>query len=383
MTGKKTRASGSIVQLENGKTNARFHKQQASIPVGKNLRTGMHVAKINTENGTFYEAKAAIREFIDEFEGSRVQSKASYTFQEYCERYLKECKAAKSALRQRKRQLKAACEYIGTVKIDEITPSMLNQMYADVMQGEALSGCMSSDSSVNQIRDSITLVLQHATKKGLLLDNPCDSSEPPKMRTKAKKTISLDNIHTLIGQLDPTDPHECTYLLAITLGLHYSEICGLSWCDIDFERNIVNAGHSHDNPCNLKSTKAKSGMRLLPLSPTARDALLKMKEARTTHFAKTNNSKPKKDHLEQAKDAPVIVGHYGERVSPLSMSHWWTIDRNRFDLDGFGLHELRRTYLAMLAMGSGHRNPQITTSPYMRNDTNAKRETIEAIPKPS
>ena len=116
--------------------------------------------------------------------------------------------------------------------------------------------------------------------------------------TKAKKAISPEKVHELIAQLDPTDPHECAYLLAVTLGLRRGEICGLSWRDIDFERNIVDVSHSYDNLGNLKGTKTKAGMRLLPLSPVTRDALLKMKEAQAAQFAKTNSyRKPGEGYL--------------------------------------------------------------------------------------
>lgn len=85
-----------------------------------------------------------------------------------------------------------------------------------------------------------------------------------------------------MAELDPTNPRECAYLLALTLGLRRGEICGLSWCDIDFERGIVDISHSYDSHGNLKETKTKAGMRLLPLSDTTRQVLLTMKEASGT-----------------------------------------------------------------------------------------------------
>ncbi len=396
MAGKKTKGSGSIVQLEKDKTKARCRKWQLRVSAGKDPRTGKYVTKVRTVNGTLSEAKAALRDFIEELEDGRVQGKTSYTFQEYCERYLNERKAkkevAETTLRRQEWQFKAACKHIGAVKLEDVTPAMLNQTYVAMMKGDTLSGRKSGGSYVNQIHDNITLVFQRAVKEGILVSNPCDAADPPKMDTKAKKAISPDKVHELIAQLDPTDPHECAYLLAITLGLRRGEICGLSWNDIDFERNIVDISHSYDNLGNLKGTKTKAGMRLLPLSPITRDALLKMKEAQAAQFAKTNSfRKPEEGYLEQTEDGPVIAGHYGERVQPSTMSRWWTIDRDGFGLEGFTLHELRHTYLTMLAMGgvhpkvmqelAGHYSSQITMDIYTHVNMDAKREAVEAVSK--
>ena len=73
------------------------------------------------------------------------------------------------------------------------------------------------------------------------------------------------------------------------------------------------------------------------------------------------------------------------------MSRWWSIDREGFGLDGFTLHELRHTYLTMLAMGgvhpkvmqelAGHYSSQITMDIYTHVNMDAKREAVEAVSK--
>ena len=284
------------------------------------------------------------------------------------------------------------CHHIGGVKLEDVTPQMLNNVYVAMMQGDTLSGRKSGGSYVNQIHDNITLVFQCAVKEGILVANPCDMADPPRMDTKPKKAIQPDKVRELVAELDPTDPHECAYLLAVTLGLRRGEICGLSWSDVDFERNVVDVSHSYDSLGNLKGTKTKAGMRLLPLSPVIRDTLLKMKEAQAAQFAKTNSFRnPDEGYLEQAGDGPIIVGHYGERVIPSTMSRWWSVDRGKYDLEGYTLHELHHTYLTMLAMGgvhpkvmqelAGHYSSQITMGIYTHVNMDANRQAVEAVSK--
>lgn len=69
MAGKKTKGFGSIVQLEKDKTKARCRKWQLRVSTGKDRRTGKYVTKARTVNGTLSDAKAALRDFIEELEG--------------------------------------------------------------------------------------------------------------------------------------------------------------------------------------------------------------------------------------------------------------------------------------------------------------------------
>lgn len=197
-------------------------------------------------------------------------------------------------------------------------------------------------------------------------------------------------VQRLITELDPAVPRECAYLIAITLGLRRGEVCGLSWRDIDFDNNVVDVCHSYDQLGNLKETKTKSGMRLLPLPKVTRDALLIQKEAQAWQFAKTSSyRKPEEGYLVQTDDTPVISTHYGERVSPSSLSRWWSTDRERFGLGGWSFHEMRHTYLTLLALHgvrpkvmqqlAGHYSSQITMDVYTHVNMDAKRKAVAAV----
>lgn len=393
---KEIAGQGSIVQLEKDKPKSKCRKWQLRVSLGLDPKTGKYLRKTRVFNGTHNQAKAALREFIDEIEHDKVQGHTTYTFEEYSRRYLDIRRAkkevAETTLDKQEWQFKAARRHIGHMKLEDVTPVALDGMYVAMMQGNTLSGRKSGGSYVNQTNDNITLVFQQAVREGLLVGNPCDAANPPKMDTKAKKAIHPDRVRELVAELDPTDPRECAYLLALTLGLRRGEICGLSWCDIDFDRGIVDISHSYDSHGNLKEGKAKAGMRLLPLSDVTKQALLSMKEAQKRQFDKTNlYRKPDEGNLEQREDGPVIAGHYGERVVPSAMSRWWTTDRAKYGLDGYTLHELRHTYLTMLAMGgvhpkvmqelAGHYSSQITMDIYTHVNMDAKHEAVEAVSK--
>lgn len=52
------------------------------------------------------------------------------------------------------------------MKLEDVTPTVLDEMYVAMMQGDTLSGRKSGGSYVNQIHDNITLVFQQAVREG-------------------------------------------------------------------------------------------------------------------------------------------------------------------------------------------------------------------------
>lgn len=391
-----TQGMGSIIQLEKDKPRSKCRKWQLRVSLGKDPKTGKYHQKTRTVNGSYSQAKAALREFIEEIEENRVQGRTSWTFRAYSDYFLEQRElkkeVAKTTLERQRWQFKAVCMHIGEAKLEAITPAMLNSMYIALLKGETLSGRKAGGSYVNQIHDNVKLVFDLAMKEGVLVENPCLKADPPRMDTKPKKAIGPEAAHVMIAMLDETRAREMAYLIAITMGLRRGEICGLSWKDIDFEHGVVDISHSFDVYGNLKQTKTKAGMRLLPLSDNTRDALLTFREAQKEQFERTNSFRhPWEVRIEIDESFPVIATKRGTRVNPATLSTWWTNDRARFGLEGYTLHELRHTYLTLLAMNgvhpkvmqelAGHYSSQITMDIYTHVNMDAKRDAVAAVSK--
>lgn len=88
----------------------------------------------------------------------------------------------------------------------------------------------------------------------------------------------------------------------------------------------------------------------------------------------------------------------GEQICPSAHAHnaqqcpastWWKRDRAAFGLDGWCLHELRHSYLSMLAEQgvhpkvmqelAGHANAQITMDIYTHVNMDQKREAADVV----
>ncbi len=155
--------------------------------------------------------------------------------------------------------------------------------------------------------------------------------------------------------------------------------------------------HSYDELGNLKGTKTMAGTRLLPLPDITAEGLLMAKGLQAEYFERINESRRKKGktspewHLEQTDKTSVITAKYSERIKSSSLSRWWSLERGNYGLDDFFLHELRHTYLTLLAEEgvhpkvmqelAGHYSSQITMDVYTHVNMDAKREAVAAVSK--
>ena len=112
----KVTGEGSIVQLEKDKPKSKCRKWQLRVPIGLDPRTGKYRQRTRVFRGTFTEAKAALREFIDQIERDEVQGRTDYTFEEYCARFIERRRLGKevapTTLVRQEWQFKAACRHI-------------------------------------------------------------------------------------------------------------------------------------------------------------------------------------------------------------------------------------------------------------------------------
>lgn len=391
----KVSGEGTIVQLEKDKPKSRCRKWQLRVSTGLDPRTGKYkVRSKRVSNMSYTQAKKAMRDFIEEIEHDAAQGRTKYTVEEYIQRYLEQRRAkkevAETTLARQTCQMNAIIRHIGKANLAAVTPVMLNDMYIAMLNGDTSSGKPSGGSYVNQIHSNIKLVFDRAVEEGVMMSNPASKATPPKMDTAQKRALSAKQADDLLSQLDPALDRDCAYLIAVALGLRRGEVCGLSWGDIDFEEDLVYIRHSFDVLGNLKETKTKAGTRILPLPEVVKLALLIHKEAQMQRYKKTNSYRhPWEGYIDQGPDTPVISGKSGERIKPTSLSRWWEEDRGAFGLEGWNLHELRHTYLTLLARKgihpkvmqelAGHASSKITMDIYTHVNMDAKREAVSKL----
>lgn len=129
-----------------------------------------------------------------------------------------------------------------------------------------------SSSTVIRRHGNVRKCLQYAFQIGLIKSNPADRVEKPR-KTKYEATIynqaELDKLFKVVKG----DPLELAVILGAFYGLRRSEVVGLKWDAIDFQKKTISIRHTvvqftidgKTQMVQKDSTKTKSSCRTLPL----------------------------------------------------------------------------------------------------------------------
>ncbi len=388
---------GSITQLEHGKAKGKCRKWKLAVSLGRDPYTGKYPQKCKRFTGTYTQAEAALRDFITELESGTSVKKNNWIFSDFVKHFIEVRKAqgqvSAGTIKREEDKFKSIGFLIDNLMLQDINSYVLDRAYADLRSGKSRSGKNLSGTYVNDIHKKLSLLFDYAVKKGLIAENPCKNATPPKVDTKPKRALDEATVHKFLEKLNPEAFEECAVLLCVTLGLRRGEAVGLSWGNINFKNRTVTIMNSYDDDGNLNLPKTKAGIRILPMP----DIVYKTLRTRKLHQMKTFKKKApsfcvmnKFGHVRSlADDTPVICDNHGMRIKPQGLGQWWRKHRGGFGLKGWKLHELRHTFLTMLAIKvvhpsimrdfAGHSTSAITMEIYTHVNMDAKREAMKSV----
>ena len=385
---RKVNGEGTIVQLEKDKPRGKCRKWQLRVSTGRDPKTGKYKTKTRRVCGTYTQAQAGLRAFIAEIEGGEVAVKRTgNTLAEACADYLARREASgrltQNTLEGGRTHLKAVCRHLGCADVAAITARDVEDMYAAMRAGDTESGRPASGTYLHDVHAWLRMVFSDLVDDGTLAASPLDKMQPPSKETKEKRALAPERMRAFIAELDCAGESECAYFLAATLGLRRGEVCGLSWEDVDFERGVVSVRHSLDRFGNLKGPKTRSGRRDLPMPPVVAEGLMRHKRAQAEHLSKLDPP------VAQTGDTAVIQNRKGQRMPNYTLGHNWGVDRASLGVEGLHFHELRHSYLSMLAAQgvhpkvmqelAGHSSSQITMDIYTHVVMDQKRAAAAAV----
>lgn len=127
---------------------------------------------------------------------------------------------------------------LGAVKLDALTPVMVQNFYNGLLNPEKGSGNPLSPKSIKNIHGVFHKALEQAVKVGYLSSNPSDACKLPRVVKKELQPLDTDQIAAFLKAIQG---HPQEYLFKITLftGLREGEVLGLTWDCIDFERSTL------------------------------------------------------------------------------------------------------------------------------------------------
>jgi integrase len=121
----------------------------------------------------------------------------------------------------------------------------------------------------------LSAALQRAAHEELVIRNVARLVKLPAYKPKEIVPWDVKQLQTFLNQADP-DPFYPIFVILSLYGLRESEALGLSWRDIDFERNVIHVRQQlqrHEGAYYYAALKTHAGRRELPLVDTARKIL--------------------------------------------------------------------------------------------------------------
>ncbi len=168
-----------------------------------------------------------------------------------------------------------------------------------------------ADSSMRTYKATLSSALKDALLQKKVSHNPCTIARiAPNKDTQERVVLPLSQMREFLTLLDLTK-HGPVYRLAAATGMRRGELCGLTWGNVDFERQELHVRQVVTN-INRKGLvvgppKSKSGVRTIPLSDTALRLLreAKLRSGGATYVFPGPNGSPR---------SPSAVSSAGQRA---------------------------------------------------------------------
>lgn len=230
-----------------------------------------------------------------------------------------------------------------------------------------------ANGSKAKVREVFGAAFRHAIRYELYPINPIATVRQVRKRAVEPEILEPAEILAILNELERNEPVRTAFLVAAVMGMRRSEIFGLKWGDIDFDRAVLHVRRSFVDGV-VGPPKTESSRRPLPIPPQLIEALSVWKERAL--FSHTEDWVFASE-ISFGKQ-PYWPGTLWQRnVTP-------AIQRAGITKPKLGWHTLRRSYASLL-LSSGaslrvsmelmrHSTPEMTLGTYAQTVGDEKRE---------
>ncbi len=228
------------------------------------------------------------------------------------------------------------------VTLRGLTPAYIQGLYNQQIKRGV------SPATVRKYHTNIHRCLQYAMQLDIIDRNPADRTVLPKKQHKQCGTIYSPEELQKLMEFFRGDVLETVVRLTATYGLRRSEVLGLRWDAVNFEKGTISICHtavqSKEGVIYADTTKTRSSCRTLPLTKTMKEYLKSVRE----------NQQKEKEFLGAAyvDSGYVCTTPDGKPVAPNAMSLHFRRMINKSGLPRIRFHDLRHS-VATLLHGAG------------------------------
>lgn len=322
---------GQIEQLDAG-PKSKCRRWKLRISVGRDPATGRYRRISRNFSGTYREAQKALAAMLAaDHEPVRDRS----TFGDAMRTHVEARRVADSTKEKLRAQATALTMHLEHARLEALTRSQIIEAFDALAAGDSPSGKPCSGTYLQGCRTLLGTFLRDA-EQAHRIESAARLMPPPiQGTTKRKQALTDDSVVSLIELCRPEhDEHTCI-MLSLLAGLRRGECCRcLKWSDVDFE-----AGTLH-----VPGTKTKASDAVVPLVPEL--ALFLQRRPRSSDY---------------------VVD-----LDPHALSRWWARHRDALGFPDSTFHQLRHTYITMLARAGVH--PSVMQSLARHSDSRVTME---------
>lgn len=352
------------------------------------------------------EAKRMLADWRAEME-SKAENEASscivrrdVTVGEYATLYVDTLEASKAVERS------TVAGYRSTLKriVSDLGDVRLNELNADTAQAW-VNRMNDSGLSASTVRKSLVLlrsVMSLAVDNELISRDPLRKIKLPKL-SRANPNVLDDASRTkLISVLNSMDvtPVSLGVRMALFTGMRQSELCGLRWCDVDFEEDLISIRKvigQAGRDAYEKEPKTGGSKREFSIPASLVPYLERRKADMTAEYV---TALPKRDREDPSKcslpgDYYVLGDCNGDFLKPYTLWRAWRGIVRDYGLKGtdgdLKFHDLRHTFATFAIKNGadvksvssilGHADARMTLNIYTSADKKAKERTIQDVDK--
>jgi integrase len=258
---------------------------------------------------------------------------------------------------------------LGQAVLMKLRPAQISAAYAKALaSGRRAGGGGLAPRTVHHMHRILRQALALAVKWNLLVKNPADDVDPPKVERGKMRALDPEETAELIAHFRPTRSFMAV-MLAVLCGLRRGETTALKWRSIDLDRGEMSIDESTEQTrAGIRSKETKSGRaRTVAMPSILVDELRKHRIRQAEELLRLG--------VRHNDDMPVVAQEDGRPLQPNSLTHEFvrllarhpTLPRVRF-------HDLRHSHAThLLASGVhpkiaqerlGHSNVGITLDLY-------------------
>lgn len=374
MAKKRANGDGSIRKRKDGRWEGRY-------VVGHDPITGKMISR-NVLGKTQSEVKEKLRTAIENSKRLDYTQTGKYTvgqwMDEWFEAYAK-VKVRPSSHQTYKGYIENHIKpNIGDIPIEKLTSLQLQKFYRLLLTEGRIPRIESekqpkglSAKTVRNINQVISSAMDMAVRHKLILTNPTEGCELPKVEHREMKTLPAEQLGAFLREAKESGVYEL-YYLDLATGLRRGELLGLKWEDIDLQNGIIHVRRQVarvDGEVKELPLKTKNSYRNISISQDAVAMLTEMEAHRSSDY--------------------VFPSSTGGPISPDSVNNMLHRVLKRAGLPSIRFHDLRHTF-ATLALQNGvdiktvsgmlgHFSAGFTLDTYAHVTTSAQKEAARTM----